>query len=123
MKETNKQQETMQPPEARGMNEIVRMPNVVRYDAYGYEELVMDQFSEMYNSMKETVLGEYFASESLNRNGDIHDWHDDLGFKFSARDPLVKALEQSQLRVMSTRVAHEEPETCNADVENNHEDQ
>lgn len=116
-----KQKENM-PREARGMNEIVRMPNVMRYDAYGYEELVMDQFSEMYNSMKEAVLGEYFASESLNRNGDIHDWHDDLGFKFSARDPLVKALEHNQLRVMATRVTSEQPETCNGDV-NNQEDQ
>lgn len=116
------QKENMQPPESHGMNAIVRMPTVMRYDAYGYEELVMDQFSDMYNSMKEAVLGEYFASESLNRNGDIHDWHDDLGFKFSARDPLVKALERNQVRVMATRVTSEQPETCNVDV-NDQEDQ
>lgn len=67
---------------------------------YGYEELVMDQYSDMYENLKHIIIGEYFVSDSLNRNGDIYDWHDENGFKFSKKDPLEKYLENTQLRAV-----------------------
>lgn len=70
---------------------------------YGYEELVMDQYSEMYENLKHIVTGEYFASHSHNRNGDIYDWYDESGFKFAKKDPLEKHLENTQLRAVQVR--------------------
>lgn len=83
--------------------------NTERESQYGYEELMMDRYSQMYEDFKQTIIGEYFASDSLNRNGDIYDWHDENGFKFSKKDPLGKYMENSHLRTVRIPSNHRIP--------------
>lgn len=78
-------------------NPIVASRNA---DVYGYEDLVMDQYTDMYLDLKHILIGEYFSPESLNmENGDVYDWHDEYGFKFSDENPLMKFLEKDQIGV------------------------
>lgn len=72
-------------------------------DAYGYEELVMDQHTQMFRDLKHIVLGEYFCIDSLSGNGDVFDWHDDDGFKFSMQEPLTMFLEREQVRALRVK--------------------
>lgn len=72
-------------------------------DVYQYEELVMDEHSKMFLDLKHIIVGEYFSGESLNRHGHTFEWHDEDGFTFSKRDPLVTFLEQDHVRVKQVK--------------------